>query len=783
MGKATCKCLNGQKYEIKDDIANCKSGVHSDSQIYSGAGTWSGAEVTCSEVMGDLIAPTPACATCNPNFIMNQSATKCVSDTGSQLNCEKQGGANPKIDGCTKCSSGNYMKNKFSCLAPGDFDASLNEDLTILNYFSIREADYQADQDINASPEGGLKLYMKYRTEETQNLKWTIVGHPVVINELVDGKECLCTLTKVEGDFSPDTPDNWKAGYKSHSCTLLKSCNFLRGNLHFELEKTPPIEPLYSHCKKWESQVNGEKTEQHCKCFPQRSQPNDTHQLDDQKRTTGWITTCSCPSSGKSYPIVTTTESDCKKSCIINGLAIDSTCVENTTITDLESDPVTVSDIMFTRKKMTCGVPNCSTLVTSGNLQNCLVENSGNCLLCKEGYKVDSNACVVDNTNCSAYSGCKFCHTSGCLICDEYYAKNSSDNTCVLQTIVSSNFIDNCKYHYLNNALSGNIDKKCYQCDTNYVSSSNGESCTYPAEGFENQLAKCRIFSDINLNKCEECLPESSAIIGNTGCQIENTFPLNSTSVINFHSSTSDPIFLGVDNAYVQPGDSVHLLASLPSTLPLTKENFSVFFYKQEAPGEPELEVPYLECNGLSDNKVNYDGYHVADGSSFDANNSFFQLKDSGEKWHQELSNPVKAVKCDLTWKSTAVIAEGRFLVKLSHSSYGKMGEFKTPLGRFQTLFKNKDRSAPDKFNQRYHQVILPQISIQQNRFSALGGAIRLKGKNIGELSNNWVDYETSAGKYGLTCQCLNGQSYEVGAITATAGDSVINNFLLFYKN
>ena len=155
-------------------------------------------------------------------------------------------------------------------------------------------------------------------------------------------------------------------------------------------------------------------------------------------------------------------------------------------------------------------------------MQNCLELDSSNplkCGLCESNHILTSYSCPTG----SCVTGCLHCSTTKCLICDKNYSESSvTASQCVKISVDSTNSLTNCLYHDLRTIGT----KKCYKCDDSYNVSNDGLTCVQPSSGYEVKLLGCRIFSDSNRNKCQECLPQYKANTSNTECTVLNFFLL-----------------------------------------------------------------------------------------------------------------------------------------------------------------------------------------------------------------------------------------------------------------
>jgi len=107
-------------------------------------------------------------------------------------------GQDPRDDGCRKCKEGYFMKNAFECSLPENFNSTPKvEDLSILNFFSEFEKDWMQDKTISASPDGGIKLFMKFTVSSNEHVTWLLDRNPVIKDETGLGKDCKCTTDPV----------------------------------------------------------------------------------------------------------------------------------------------------------------------------------------------------------------------------------------------------------------------------------------------------------------------------------------------------------------------------------------------------------------------------------------------------------------------------------------------------------------------------------------------------------------------------------------------------------
>lgn len=153
---------------------------------------------------------------------------------------------------------------------------------------------------------------------------------------------------------------------------------------------------------------------------------------------------------------------------------------------------------------------------TEEGLNKCWEANtttSTMCQLCYMYYRLLSDG-TCSTTKCTIRdSTAAYCYYDGSTetaqICNPGYYKSATANECV-NTGTNTNQIANCKLHYLNNSLSGNVDKKCYECNSGYILSNDSLECLDQLTmDFDYvvgpKMQQCRILNS-EKTACQECV-------------------------------------------------------------------------------------------------------------------------------------------------------------------------------------------------------------------------------------------------------------------------------------
>ena len=87
----------------------------------------------------------------------------------------------------------------------------------------------------------------------------------------------------------------------------------------------------------------------------------------------------------------------------------------------------------------------CKSLITGGNMTNCVQvdsSNSGKCSLCLPFFIMSGNGCIPGD----CLDSCLFCEENKCLVCKSGYVKSQIDNiSCSAISEDNSNEITDCK--------------------------------------------------------------------------------------------------------------------------------------------------------------------------------------------------------------------------------------------------------------------------------------------------------------------------------------------------
>ena len=628
-----CVCPNGQVYEV---------GIFSDGEL--------ACENSFNPMNGDRNTKA---------LIWEWGTTPEPAWVKTKVVCAKFD-KSPRDDGCRKCKSGHFMKNQYECLTALNFGgARVNEDLSLLNYFEPSESKWLREGNISASPEGGIRLYLKFKVASDQQITWLMDRDPVVRDEVGKGTDCKCTA-------DPITHKVWPDGAKTSNFGGVCQCqNKMRYVVGSTIEGVDANSNDQLECSGSSAIV--------------KNVGNYHMTTVDGVGTGGGL--CECPNGQKS-PVGEQLNRPGQGACV-NGNFVPKEGISWTGVmnvgdvsdTHVFDSRMTIC-IFKTKNRIKC---EDETKVPAGSFPDDQPSDW------KDGYRY--HTCVVEKK-------CEF--KRGYLRIDLQDDNNWWNNRAYLN---STAIIDFHNAPGEVNLSAPSSDPLFMGVDNSYVRFGNRVRLLAAVPGaypLGSKYWNVKFFKQDKENEVTEDPSNVGLKGGDCVCPDGHIYYAGEWS-----ASAGGGLAGTIACVNPKKGQTNSVIYETYGPWSGIKVNC-----KDSGTGQEENLVQQLMCNSLPGFKVQGDAYHVSDGEDIDEKDRFYHLEGSADKWNLGLYSAIKAIDCEMTWSDTGTGAEaptGPYIVKLVHLSYGVLKESKIPLGRFQTLFRNKDRKDPTDYNQRYH--------------------------------------------------------------------------------